>query len=123
MNSLEQWNSARFACFVRVSAVRLSPTRLRLGDFESARRDAMHGVQIWRSGGVQFHPEDVDTPVVGCLCYKGGAEWHLGEIASCQAMMNEAISVAKKLKDMHALALALGSRETERVDEDLNADP
>jgi hypothetical protein len=54
------------------------------------------------------HPEDVDTPVVGCLCYKGGAEWHLGEIASCHATMDEAISVAKELKDTHALALALG---------------
>src|SRR6516165_3383690 len=32
-----------------------------LGDFESARRYARHGVQIWRSGGVKFPPEDVDT--------------------------------------------------------------
>jgi len=37
----------------------------------------------------------------------GGAEWHLGEIASCHATLDEAISVAKELKDTHALALAL----------------
>jgi len=68
----------------------------------------VHGVQTWRSGGGQSHPEDVDTPVVGCLCYKAFSEWHLGEIASCQAKLDEAISLAKELKDMHALAVALG---------------
>jgi predicted ATPase len=45
--------------------------------------------------------------VVGCLCYRGWSEWHLGEIASCQATTAEAISLAKKLNDMNALALAL----------------
>ena len=85
----------------------LAATHLFLGDFESARQYAMDGLQIWRSGGAPSHPEDVDTPVVGCLCYKGGSEWHLGEIASCHATMDEAISVAKELKDTHALALAL----------------
>ena len=78
-----------------------------LGDFESARQYAMDGVEIWRSGGAPSHPEDVDTPVVGCLCYKAGSEWHLGEIASCRATMEGAISLAKELTDMHALALAL----------------
>ena len=86
----------------------LAVTHLYLGDFESARQYATHGVLIWRSGGGQSDPEDVDTPVVGCFCYKGGSEWHLGEIASCHAMLDEAISVAKELKDTHALAMALG---------------
>ena len=35
------------------------------------------------------------------------SEWHLGEIASCQATIAEAISLAKELNDMHALAMAL----------------
>ena len=78
-----------------------------LGDFESARRYARHGVQIWRSGGVKFPPEDLDTPVVGCLCHGALSEWHLGEIASCKANVEEAISLAKELNDMNALALAL----------------
>jgi hypothetical protein len=78
-----------------------------LGDFESARRYARHGVQIWRSGGVKFPPEDLDTPVVGCLCHGVLSEWHLGEITSCKANMEEAISLAKELNDMNALALAL----------------
>jgi tetratricopeptide (TPR) repeat protein len=78
-----------------------------LGEFESARQYAMRGIQIWRSGGVQSHPEDVDTPVVGCLCYGALSEWHLGEIASSRANMNEAISRAKELNDMYALAVAL----------------
>jgi tetratricopeptide (TPR) repeat protein len=86
----------------------LACTAYFLGDFESARGYATHGVQVWRSGGGQSHPEDVDTPVVGCLCYKAFSEWHLGEIASCKAKLDEAISLAKELKDMHALAGALG---------------
>ncbi len=56
-----------------------------LGDFESARQYARHGVQIWRSGGVKFPPEDLDTPVVGCLCHGALSGWHLGENASCKA--------------------------------------
>src|SRR6202008_4531077 len=42
-----------------------------------------------------------------CLCYKAFSEWHLGEIVSCRATMDEAISLAKDLKDMVALATAL----------------
>jgi hypothetical protein len=34
-------------------------------------------------------------------------EWHAGEIISCHATMAEAISLAKELRDMHALAEAL----------------
>jgi hypothetical protein len=78
-----------------------------LADFESTRRYARLGVQLWRSGGVRSYAEDVDTPVVPCLCHGAHSEWHLGEIASCRAAMAEAISLAKELKDMHALALAL----------------
>jgi serine/threonine protein kinase len=85
----------------------LSCTLFYLGDFDSARHYARHGVQIWRTGGVQSYPEDLQTPVVGCLCYWAISEWNLEEIASCQAMMDEAISIAKELKDMHALAMAL----------------
>jgi hypothetical protein len=38
----------------------------------------------------------------------GMSEWHLGDIASCQAMMAEAISLAKELNDTNALVYALG---------------
>jgi tetratricopeptide (TPR) repeat protein len=86
----------------------LAATLYFLGDFESARKYAIHGVQIWRSGVGESHPKDVDTPVVGCLCYKAFSEWHLGEIAPCKAKLDEAISLARGLKDMHALAEALG---------------
>ena len=78
-----------------------------LGDFESARQYAMRGVQIWRSGGVQSHAEDLHSPVVGCLCYEAISEWDLGEIASCRTAIAEAISLAKELNDMNALAFAL----------------
>jgi tetratricopeptide (TPR) repeat protein len=86
----------------------LAATHYFLGHFESARQYAMRGIQIWRSRGVPSHPEDVDTAVVGCLCYNAFSEWHLGEIASCRAKLGEAISLAKELNDMHALAQALG---------------
>ena len=85
----------------------LAGTLYFLGDFEASGQNAMRGLQIWRSGNVQSHPEDVDTPVVSCLCYKAVYEWHLGEIASCQATIAEAISLAKELNDTNALALAL----------------
>jgi hypothetical protein len=78
-----------------------------LGDFESTRRYARLGVQIWRSGNVQPYAEELHLPVVNCLCHGAHSEWHLGEIASCRTAMAEAISLAKELKDMHALALAL----------------
>jgi hypothetical protein len=35
------------------------------------------------------------------------SEWHLGDIASCQRPLGEAILLAKELNDMNALALAL----------------
>jgi tetratricopeptide (TPR) repeat protein len=85
----------------------LAVTLYFLGDFESARQYAMHGVQIWRSGNVQSHVEDVHTPIIGCLIFDALFGWHFGEIASSQATMTEAISLAKELNDMHALALAL----------------
>ena len=42
-----------------------------LGDFDSGRKYATHGVQIWHSGDVQSHAEDYDTPAVGCLILWG----------------------------------------------------
>jgi predicted ATPase len=73
----------------------------------SARQYAMRGVQIWRSGGVQSPVEEVTAPAVTCLCFEALSEWHFGEIASSHATMAQAISLAKELSDMHALALAL----------------
>jgi tetratricopeptide (TPR) repeat protein len=78
-----------------------------LGDFDSARQYAMRGVQIWRSGGVQSPVEEIASPAVLFMCYGALSEWHLGEIASGRATMAEAISLAKELNDMHALAVAL----------------
>jgi tetratricopeptide (TPR) repeat protein len=85
----------------------LSCTLYYLGDFESARQYAMRAVKIWRAGSGEPYPQNVDTPVPGCLGYVAISEWHLGEIATCQAKMDEAISLARELKDTHALANAL----------------
>jgi hypothetical protein len=87
----------------------LAGTLYYLGNFESARQYSMRAIQIWRSGSVQSHPEDLETPIVTCLCYEAWSEWHLGEISSSKAIIAEAISVAKKLNDMHILAAALHS--------------
>jgi serine/threonine protein kinase/predicted ATPase len=78
-------------------------------DFETARQYAIRGVEIWRSGGVGVNAqaEEVVSPVVNCLAYEALSEWHLGEIASSQASMAEAISLAKGLNDMSSLAVAL----------------
>ena len=77
------------------------------GDFEAARKYAMRGVEIWRSGGAPSHAEFLDAPAVVCLCYEALSEWHFEEIDSCQAVITEAVSLAKKLNDMVGLAAAL----------------
>ena len=77
------------------------------GDFESARKIATRGVDIWRAGGAPSHAEFLDAPAVVCLCYQALSEWHFGEIGSCQAAITEAISLAKTLNDMVGLAAAL----------------
>ena len=79
-----------------------------LGEFDSSRKYARHGVQIWRSGSVQSPvAEEIQAPVVNCLIYEAMSDWHFGEIASCHALMDEAISTAKELKDRYALVHAL----------------
>jgi hypothetical protein len=77
------------------------------GDFETAQQYATRAVQIWRSGNVQSRAEGHQTPGFVCLCYLAGCKWHFGEIASCQATIAEAISLARELNDMNALAIAL----------------
>jgi hypothetical protein len=79
-----------------------------LGEFDSSRKYARNGVQIWRSGSVQFPVAvEIQAPVVNCLVYEAMCDWHFGAIASCHALMDEAIATAKELKDRYALALAL----------------
>jgi len=78
-----------------------------LGDFEASRQYARRGVQIWRAGGVQSQVDEVSGQAVGCLFFEALLEWHFGEIASCQPTMAEAISTAKELNNMQALAPAL----------------
>jgi hypothetical protein len=85
----------------------LAATLFFLGDFQAAREYAIRGVQIWRSGAVLSPVEDVETGTVPCLCYKAVLDWHFGEIATAQAKIAEAITLAKKLNDMHGLAVAL----------------
>jgi predicted ATPase len=99
----EQNNSAVMigACQALVS------TLYYLGEFETARQYAMRGVQIWRSGGVQYNAEDLDAPAVVCLCYEALCQWHFGEITSCHPTMEQAISLAKELNETNSLAVAL----------------
>jgi tetratricopeptide (TPR) repeat protein len=99
----EQNNAALMIEACRALAVTLYHS----GDFETAQQYALHAVQIWRSGNVPSHMEGPQTPVVVCLCYLAGSKVHLGELASCQATIAEAISLAKELNDMNSLAIAL----------------
>ena len=85
----------------------LAATLYFMGDFETARQYAMHGVQIWRSGSVQSPVEEVMSPAVICLCYEALCEWHFAQISSSQATIEESMSLARELNDTHALALAL----------------
>jgi hypothetical protein len=65
-----------------------------------------HVHEIWRSKDVQSPVEELHAPVVSCLVYRGRSEWHLGEIALAKQPERK-ISIAKKLNDTNALALAL----------------
>jgi hypothetical protein len=75
-------------------------------DLEAGQQYARRGIQIWRSGAVRFASEEVDVPVVSCLCYEALFQWHFGDITFCHTALAEAISVAKELNDMHAFAVA-----------------
>jgi tetratricopeptide (TPR) repeat protein len=78
-----------------------------LGDFQTALQHAMRGVRIWRSGDVQSPIEEINASAVSCLVFEGLSEWHLGQVASCKANIEEAIALARELNDMHGLAVAL----------------
>ena len=85
----------------------LTITHYQLGDFETSGQFAKQGLAIWRSGGAQSAPEEVDVPAGACLYYDALLKRHSGETASAQATIEEAISQAKELNDMHGLAVAL----------------
>jgi len=85
----------------------LACTHYFLGDFESLREYAMRGLQIWRSGSLQPNAGELESHAVTCLCFASLFEWHFGDIASCQADMAEAISLAKELNDSNSQAMSL----------------
>ena len=85
----------------------LACTNYFLGDFDATRQFALRGLQIWHSGDVNSQVQELDPPAVACLTDKAQSEWHLGEIASCQATMAEAIALAQKLNEIHGIAAAL----------------
>jgi tetratricopeptide (TPR) repeat protein len=89
------------------SCAALAATHYFLGNFETCGQYAIRGVQIWRSVGVQSSVEEVDVPEVGCLIFEALVKWHIGEIASSQEAIEEALSLAKGVNDMHGLAVAV----------------
>jgi hypothetical protein len=99
----EQNDSALIIGACHISAAKL----YHLNHFQAAREYAVRGVQIWRSGAVLSPVEDVETAAVCCLNYEAALDWHFGDIASSQAKIAEAIALAKRLNDMHGLAVAL----------------
>src|SRR5262249_40521972 len=90
----------------------LAVTLYYLGDFEAGQHYARRGVEAWRAGGGRAAVEEISTPEVICLVYAAISGWHLGETDFGQATMAEAISLAKELNDMHALAVALWNAGT-----------
>src|SRR5262249_52810139 len=85
----------------------LACTTYHLGDLEKARQYAVEGAQIWRSAVIHSPVQEVDAPAVSCLFYKSLSEWHLRNVTSCHQAMAEAISLARELNDMAALANAI----------------
>ena len=85
----------------------LADTNYALGDFKTSYQYAIRGVELWRSGDLQSTIEEVGLPGITCLCYVALFLLRNGDITSCQATIEEAISLARELNDMHGLALAL----------------
>jgi serine/threonine protein kinase/predicted ATPase len=94
------------ALMIEACVALLSPLYF-LGDFEAARQYARRGVEIWRAGGIESQDDEVTELAIGCLFWEALLEWHFGEIAPCRPTMMEAITAAKELNNMQALALAL----------------
>ena len=85
----------------------LAVTHYYLGNFTHAREEATSGVRLWRSGVEKSEVEELDEPIIGCLCHKAFCAWHAGQIASARSTMGEAILVSKRLKNTHGIAVAL----------------
>jgi len=101
MHSLAQQHHD-FALLMKVH-VALAVTHYYLGDFTHARQEATSGVRLWHSAVEKFQLEELDEPIIGCLCYKAFCAWHSGQIASARSTMGEAILVAKRLKNTHGI--------------------
>ena len=85
----------------------LAVTHYYLGDFTSARQEATSGVRLWHSGVEKSEVEELDEPIIGCLCHKAVCAWHLGQMPSSRSTMKEAILVANRLENTHGIAVAL----------------
>ena len=85
----------------------MAGTTCTVGDFETSRQYTTRALQICRSGAGQSPFQEVDAQPVGCLSLLAILQWHFGEIPAYLATIEEAISLAKELKDMHGLAVAL----------------
>ena len=85
----------------------LAVTHYYLGDFTYARQEATSGVRLWHSGVEKSELEELDEPIIGCLCHKALCAWHSGQIASAHSTMKEAIFVANRLENTHGIAVAL----------------
>jgi adenylate cyclase len=87
----------------------LAITLYYLGNFTTARKHAISGVQVWRSAGLPLRMDPVKFPLghplVACLNYEALSSWHQ-QTGSYRAIMTEAIDLAEELNDMHAFAMA-----------------
>src|SRR5215470_14293538 len=80
---------------------------LLFGQFRGGAKTRDAGCSNLALGSRAVSGEDVETAAVACLCYQALSQWHFGEIAASQAAIVEAMSLAKKLNDMHGLAVTL----------------
>jgi hypothetical protein len=104
MSSLEQQH--HHPALSMKTHMALGVTHYYLGDFTHARQETASGVRLWHSGVEKSQLEELDEPIIGCLCHKAFCAWHSGQIASARSTMGEAIVVAKRLKNTHGIAVA-----------------
>jgi tetratricopeptide (TPR) repeat protein len=85
----------------------LAMTNHGLGNFEACNQYAARGVELWRSTGLKSMIEEVEIPGIACLRYMALCHWYSDNIGLSKATIEEAISLARELNDMHGLAVAL----------------
>ncbi len=79
-----------------------------LGDAEQSRRNAIQGLEIYRSEAHAAHAVEFgQDPGILCHLYAAWSQWWLGAFAAARRHLEQALELARAVKHPHSLAMAL----------------